>query len=702
MSTLTWLHISDLHFRAIEPFRWEADIVLKGLVNDISTCLTQYNISPQYVLVTGDIAYSGDPREYEIVKSFFDKVLRVVNLPKDRLIIVPGNHDIIRSRVTFGAKTIVESLTTRDRVQEALIAELDKNLILDKFTHYRQFINEYFGIGTFGDDYYFVRDATISGKKILFLGLNSAWAGCGGREDGKKIVLGEKQVRGALAIGNPADLKIVLMHHPLNWMTDFDSDVCEPLLMDQCSIILTGHLHRTSIDFKSNPDNQALLIAAGACFESRQTRNAYNFVKLNLDNKRGTIYARMWNSSGAGFWSPDTVTYRNVREGLYDFSLDEFRFAQSATGNTLDRVETQFLHYTDQALSRINTVIPGIGSIPRREVSLVEEQLKRGEPTILTGDAGTGKSGIAASLIESARSNDSTCLLLDARNVSNINSEADLRSFLDLEGPLHAAIKQAGRFKKCRVVIDQLDNVIGSATASVLVELAKTISQYEGVEVIVISRRRESHETRLLEGLTNSGFVELMSQPLTPVESESILQQLGIAEAPAELIQMCCNLLNLSLIAKIKEQRLVASFSSITDEVNLWDQYVHAIIRAETTIYGEHAAHDLIAEAIRLSRLGLSNDGRTFTLDYPPNSAQNRLISWGIIIPDGRVGRFYHEKLQDYLYAWDATERQLMPTGVLAEVDEIKSRNVFVWMNKIYSRKNNKLYTRFLEELLNG
>ena len=32
MSTITWLHLSDLHFRADELHAWEADIVLRELL----------------------------------------------------------------------------------------------------------------------------------------------------------------------------------------------------------------------------------------------------------------------------------------------------------------------------------------------------------------------------------------------------------------------------------------------------------------------------------------------------------------------------------------------------------------------------------------------------------------------------------------------------------------------------------------------
>jgi hypothetical protein len=35
MSTITWLHLSDLHFRAGDRHTWDRDIVLRKLLDDV-------------------------------------------------------------------------------------------------------------------------------------------------------------------------------------------------------------------------------------------------------------------------------------------------------------------------------------------------------------------------------------------------------------------------------------------------------------------------------------------------------------------------------------------------------------------------------------------------------------------------------------------------------------------------------------------
>ena len=59
METVTWLHLSDLHFRATKEPAWDRNIVLKGLLNDLRGLKETNDLSPDLIMISGDIAYSG-------------------------------------------------------------------------------------------------------------------------------------------------------------------------------------------------------------------------------------------------------------------------------------------------------------------------------------------------------------------------------------------------------------------------------------------------------------------------------------------------------------------------------------------------------------------------------------------------------------------------------------------------------------------
>ena len=710
MSTISWLHLSDLHFEAKEKSTWDANVVLKELLVDLQGPVRQqYGLSLDLILVTGDIASSGAHDEYLLAQKFFDSLLEVTNLPKERLFIVPGNHDVSRKDICPEAKKIISSLgsrKSREAVNSILADGPNLSLVLHKFDAYNNFVNTYLGgnIPFGSENYFFVHSLNLDSKKIAILGLNSAWAAFGGRKDRGKLILGERQVSDALERSRDADLCIALLHHPFDWLHEFDRESCEAQLMDRCDFILRGHLHRAELVMHITPDARAMTVAAGACYESREYRNGYNLVRFDLERREGTIFLRAWSDSRNGFWTKDTSSYKNVANGEYPFSLNEYHSFIPQGGDTLQSIEEEFSRHTNQAIRQIRDLIPGISDpLPRDEVSLIEDQISLGKSVTLTGEAGTGKSGIASQLVKSAKGKGIITLLLDARNVGRIQNETQMQQYFRLNGSFHAAIKQAGRFKKCRVIIDQIDSIAGSLSANLLIELALELTQFQGVELIFISRKREDNEVRALDRLTsNNGFIELISHPLSEPESMRALSQIGISNPSPTLISLGCNLLNLSLIGNIREKDPAFDCSFLVNEVDLWDQYLQVLQNREDNGYGSGNAEAIIAEAIRLAREGLKNRQRTFCLDYPRPRQQSRLISWGIIIGSGndRIYRFYHEKFQDFLYAWDATQRNLMPQAVLTEIDEHMSRNVLVWMQKIYKRQDSQIYKQFLKEVL--
>ena len=375
--------------------------------------------------------------------------------------------------------------------------------------------------------------------------------------------------------------------------------------------------------------------------------------------------------------------------------VDDYLHIPPPGQDFVDTIEEQFSHHTDKALEQVRLLVPGVpDSLHRDEVGRCEDQLRQGTSVALTGEAGTGKSGIGKKLALSAMEQGSLVLLLDARRAPHVRSEAELRQHFGLKGPVHSAIGRIGQYRGCRVIVDQLDNVVGSVAAGLLVEVMVECHGLGGVEIVAISRKRESQEAKLLQLLLSAGFAEVTSHPLNENRAREALQQMGIAEPTQELVELGRNLLNLEIIGTIKEREPLFDFSSITDELNLWEHYRESLVERE----GE----EVIAEAVKLARDGLSHPERMIELDYPCPQSQRRLISSGVVVcQHGRVYRFFHEKLQDFLYAWDATERGASTSTVINEIGPHRARNVFKWMDEIYARQESPFRKQFLREVLN-
>ena len=323
---VTWLHLSDLHFRKSQAY--DENVVLKALLRD----LFEQQVHPDFVAVSGDIAFSGQPIEYDLARRFFNDLLQTTGLDKDRLFLVPGNHDVDRSLISTGARAIGESLSDRKSANALLSTPTDRKLVFARFKGYAAFVRTYLGKEVRFDDsrYFYVQSLDLAGQQVALLGLNSAYMCASDQDKANGLLIGERQARAALEQAAGASLKIALLHHPFDWLREFDQNDSAAMLTDGCDFVLHGHLHQTAATQLTSPDGAATILACGACYETREFPNMYNWVQLDLTASVGTVYLRRYSDARGGFWAKDTLTYKNAPDGVYRFRLA----GQAARGST--------------------------------------------------------------------------------------------------------------------------------------------------------------------------------------------------------------------------------------------------------------------------------------------------------------------------------------------------------------------------------
>ena len=95
MRPISWLHVSDIHMRVSDA--WSQDVVLRAMCERIDD-LREQGVVADFILATGDLAFSGKREEYDLTRAFLDALCEASGVPKERIFCVPGNHDIDRSR----------------------------------------------------------------------------------------------------------------------------------------------------------------------------------------------------------------------------------------------------------------------------------------------------------------------------------------------------------------------------------------------------------------------------------------------------------------------------------------------------------------------------------------------------------------------------------------------------------------------------
>ncbi|MGH4024392.1 MAG: trypsin-like peptidase domain-containing protein [Pseudonocardiaceae bacterium] len=104
VSELTVLHVSDPQFGHRHLFGGNGltstdqahDILFRRLHDDLAALAQDPGLRPDLMVVTGDLAEWGLGSEYEQVVQFLAALTEAVELPRSRVAIVPGNHDVNR------------------------------------------------------------------------------------------------------------------------------------------------------------------------------------------------------------------------------------------------------------------------------------------------------------------------------------------------------------------------------------------------------------------------------------------------------------------------------------------------------------------------------------------------------------------------------------------------------------------------------
>lgn len=412
MGGLTWLHLSDWHQKGKD---FDRHVVRQALIKDIKNrkLISQDLEKIDFIVFGGDVAFSGKPEEYKAAKEeLFEPLLRACNLGPERLFIIPGNHDLDRAKFGLLPAPLLKPIESDIEAKDWLYDSEKRVEVLKPLKAFKSFVSQY--TKQKNSDYANIRELEVDGKKVALLGINSSWM-CGRRKNSKDeiddkgvVIVGEPQIHDSLESISEFDVKIVVLHHPFDWLADFESSQIMSRLIRECDFILRGHQHESQVAVISSTYGDCVVIPAGACYDRRipidpRYANAYNFVHLDFKSGNGVVFLRCWN--GRDQWREDIDSCSG---GKF-----EFRSPVSATdtmSSTADSYENQLEESVDQHKQIVDALLPVPRQIPpppadfkgrEEEISDILSNFDKGATiTGLRGMAGVGKTVLAFVLAE--------------------------------------------------------------------------------------------------------------------------------------------------------------------------------------------------------------------------------------------------------------------------------------------------------------
>jgi len=288
------LHLTDLHLNndVIEDF----ELMLKNpLIKDIKQRISNDTID--FVFITGDIIDKGGVDlggTYEGLTIAKEKVIDIIaielNLDKETIFIVPGNHDITRNSDSSGAEKGMKGrfknhCDIKDYIKEVNDGECHG---VKRLSEYRRFEKEFYSHYLCKETDTFFNSTFIKKTKGVQFGiscLNSSWR-CYSDDDKGHLLIGENEILKSKQLIEKCDVKIALLHHHTEYLSDIEKSDLEQILLKYYDIVFFGHSHDNNDYAIKKGGSECIWIGSPSAFynartDSRKYSSGYSICSLN-------------------------------------------------------------------------------------------------------------------------------------------------------------------------------------------------------------------------------------------------------------------------------------------------------------------------------------------------------------------------------------------------------------------------------------
>lgn len=269
------LHITDFHYSK------ESQLQIK-VVKSIVNTLKEQELNIDFVFFTGDLVLNGSKVEsFENASiALFEEISTKLNITKENIIFCPGNHDIDRTVIHSAAKAYFEANITSDEKLNSLYKDKTDLMFIDSIkpsANFNNYLMKYHSKNEFNiyEDLYSIHFRESNNKKIGIVCLNSAWVSAidktGKNDKGNLLIpfVALKDIKKHL--GHSLDKKILLIHHPLYFLKDFNLYSIENFIHNEFDLMFSGHVHKISSISRHSGTNGIFEHVAKASLSSKES-----------------------------------------------------------------------------------------------------------------------------------------------------------------------------------------------------------------------------------------------------------------------------------------------------------------------------------------------------------------------------------------------------------------------------------------------
>lgn len=332
------IHLSDIHL-SNENFQSFKSYYRNSLIKELNKINSETKID--LIIISGDLVdkggsslkkiegYENVDNPYDIFeKEFINPICEKTNL-QNKLIFIPGNHDIQQDRIDKvkeeGLKHLLENSQSANTICEEYKKNLD-GINFERLENYLSFEKRYFGKiepSIFKHEYSDFEIKIVYNKVGIAL-INDSWR-CG-KGKVQNHFLGTEQLHRSIKYFNDhnTECNIVVMHHPIDCFSIDEKNEIENILHNLgINIVLLGHEHNQFFN-ESNwgNNNRVIYIRGRSAFDKPHEKdNEYisglTIIDLYLNDKKVVCHYRNYDRASFSFID-NNYGGEHIREGHYD------------------------------------------------------------------------------------------------------------------------------------------------------------------------------------------------------------------------------------------------------------------------------------------------------------------------------------------------------------------------------------------------
>jgi hypothetical protein len=681
------LHFSDVHMTASPDADQRA--VLKAFLDHVGGTLG--DAPPALIAVTGDLTHSGSRTEFSTFQSaLLEPLLNALHLSIDSVVVAPGNHDIVRpDKEDDLEKGLKSGLIDQTSVSRLFDNVARREAAFSRTKNFRSFVSQFQTFETQLDYGARVRLFEVDGFRVALAALDSSWRSTGvGDAEKMSLLVGESQVRQAGQWfhdqGAQPNLRVALMHHPAEWLIDFDRADVTREVSKGYDIVLSGHLHDSAPASITTPNSSCVFLQAGCLYGSRDYLNAYQVIEVQGD---GSASVRMYSY----FRNRDAfdVASNISSAGMFSFSIGSGTSIVPASRWMSDPcLHVEFLptgHTRNADLRELLFQPVLLTSPPEEFESLANSEaptidgyrvnlttIDPSEHWIVNGDSGSGLTCAALFIAETLRRDHG--LSVDYLDVSVTRNGVTTIS---------EALAEVGRSLEATgalaIIVDGLVGLSNSRRRKFLASVADlptavsvifTCSIDAGISIEAELAREQGPTARsVFVGQLGAKEISSLSQIALPTASGE--QRISVANQALTLLMTEClprtPRVILALLAVIHEAENLDSIRSITQIV---DRYIDLLLRQVPDQSERKSGLDLLARKNLLAWVAgdfFRNDRgaqlrrdlervvadrlAALSLSISAGETVTELIGTGVLRQDGDMVRFSNHPIFHLLVA---------------------------------------------------